>query len=78
MQNFLFQKLTEEKYDIKMEPEESAIKISTTTEPKVVVTVTLTSPIMRDTVEPTPGNVEYCKLKYLRVFLAIILCRNLH
>lgn len=45
---FLLQKVTEEKYDIKVAYEEAAIKIVTTTDPKVVVTITLTSPVMRE------------------------------
>lgn len=45
---FLLQKVTEEKYEIKVAFEEAAIKIITTTDPKVVVTITLTSPVMRE------------------------------
>ncbi|XP_020603163.1 zinc finger RNA-binding protein-like [Orbicella faveolata] len=41
-------KVTEEKYEIKVAYEEAAIKIVTTTDPKVVVTITLTSPVMRE------------------------------
>lgn len=45
---FLWQKVTEEKYEIKVVYEEAAMKITTTTDPKVVVTITLTSPVMRE------------------------------
>lgn len=38
----------EEKYDVKRCVEEAAIIVSTVTEPKITVTVTLTSPIMRE------------------------------
>ncbi|XP_078376532.1 zinc finger RNA-binding protein-like isoform X2 [Oculina patagonica] len=41
-------KVTEEKYEIKLAYEEAAIKIVTTTDPKVVVTITMTSPVMRE------------------------------
>lgn len=45
---FHWQKVTEEKYEIKLAYEEAAIKIVTTTDPKVVVTITMTSPVMRE------------------------------
>lgn len=53
----LLQKVTEEKYEVKIEIDSACIKIVTTTEPKVTVTVTLTSPVMRDTPEGDKGNV---------------------
>jgi hypothetical protein len=40
-----------------MAPEVSGLTLSTTAEPKVVVLVTLTSPIMRDSTDPVNGNV---------------------
>ncbi|XP_031553484.1 zinc finger RNA-binding protein-like [Actinia tenebrosa] len=46
------ERVTEEKYEIKTLPEECGLSVSTTTEPKVTVLVTLTSPIMRDSTEP--------------------------
>lgn len=41
-------KVTEEKYEVKTVPEEAALKIITPVDPKVVVTITLTSPVMRE------------------------------
>lgn len=52
----LWQKVTEEKYDIKVVFEEAAMKISTATDPKVVVTITLTSPVMREGDDAEPGS----------------------
>ncbi|CAH3034416.1 unnamed protein product [Pocillopora meandrina] len=49
-------KVTEEKYDLKVVPEEAAMKISTATDPKVVVTITLTSPVMREGEEAEHGT----------------------
>ncbi|XP_032239404.2 zinc finger RNA-binding protein isoform X2 [Nematostella vectensis] len=43
------EKVTEEKYEVKLNSEESTVTVCTTSEPKVTVTVTLTSPVMRDT-----------------------------
>ena len=48
--------MTEEKYDLKVVPEEAAMKISTATDPKVVVTITLTSPVMREGEEAEQGT----------------------
>ena len=53
---FVWQKVTEEKYEIKVAYEEAAIKIVTTTDPKVVVTITLTSPVMREGEEAENGR----------------------
>ena len=53
---FTWQKVTEEKYEIKVAYEEAAIKIVTTTDPKVVVTITLTSPVMREGEESEHGR----------------------
>lgn len=54
-----WQKVTEEKYEIKVAYEEAAIKIVTTTDPKVVVTITLTSPVMREGEEAEHGSCFY-------------------
>ena len=48
--------MTEEKYEVKTEVDNACIKIVTITEPKVTVTVTLTSPVMRDTPDGEKGN----------------------
>ena len=56
---FLRQKVTEEKYEIKLAYDEAAIKIITTTDPKVVVTITLTSPVMREGEEAEHGRCFY-------------------
>lgn len=52
----LSQKVTEDKYEVKIEVENACIKIITTTDPKVTVTVTLTSPVMRDSPEEEKGK----------------------
>lgn len=44
----LFQTVTEEKYDVKRCVEEAAIVVTNNIEPKVSCTITLTSPIMRE------------------------------
>jgi len=65
---FVWQKVTEEKYEIKVAYEEAAIKIVTTTDPKVVVTITLTSPVMREGEEAEHGrcfNVLLCNQRAL-------------
>lgn len=43
------QTVTEEKYDVKRCVEEAAIIVTNNTEPRVSCTITLTSPIMRET-----------------------------
>lgn len=40
--------MSEEKYELKVVYEEAALKVVTTADPKVVVTITLTSPVMRE------------------------------
>lgn len=52
--------MTEEKYEIKMVPENAGLTISTATEPKVVVTITLTSPVMREGPDTGNGNHTFC------------------
>ncbi|XP_049594992.1 spermatid perinuclear RNA-binding protein isoform X1 [Syngnathus scovelli] len=42
------EKLTEEKYEVTSSPPEAAIVVRTTTEPKLALKITLTSPAMRD------------------------------
>ena len=53
---FSLQKVTEEKYEVKTVPEEAALKIITPVDPKVVVTITLTSPVMREGDETEHGT----------------------
>jgi len=48
--------VTEEKYEIKRFPEEAAIIVAALGEPKTSVTVTLTSPVMRETNQPEGGE----------------------
>lgn len=40
--------MSEEKYEVKVVYEEAALKVVTTSDPTVVVTITLTSPVMRE------------------------------
>lgn len=46
-----FQTCTEEKYDVKRCVEEAAIVVTNSSEPHVSCTITLTSPIMRESAE---------------------------
>lgn len=50
------QTVTEEKYDVKRCVEEAAIIVTNNTEPRVSCTITLTSPIMR---ESSDGGISY-------------------
>ena len=61
--------MTEEKYDLKVVPEEAAMKISTATDPKVVVTITLTSPVMREGEEAEHGTCYNDLLHYHRALV---------
>ena len=47
--------MTEDKYDMKLSVEEAGFVVSSLTEPKMTMKVTLTSPVMRDTAADAAG-----------------------
>jgi hypothetical protein len=55
----LFQKVSDEKYDVVVDG--SLIKVTTSKEPPITVLITLTSPVMRDEVEAAQGNKMSCQ-----------------
>lgn len=50
------QTFSEDQYVVQAQPEEANIIISSSKEPKMQVTVCLTSPVMREEPEPAPGT----------------------
>lgn len=54
----LLQNASDEKYDIKICVEEAAIIVSCDKEPFTTCTITLTSPIMRETNIPEGGKIK--------------------
>lgn len=53
-----FQTVTEDKYDVRRCVEEAAIIVTSEVEPTASCTITLTSPIMRDTNLPEGGKFQ--------------------
>lgn len=68
---FTLQKVTEEKYEIKTVLEEAALKIITPVDPKVVVTITLTSPVMREGEEAEHGTCLMSFHSIMGLFISI-------
>ena len=59
-----WQKLTEEKYEVTSSVPEAAILVCSTTEPKLTLKVTLTSPAMREEADSDPSGSTHTHTKH--------------
>lgn len=70
---YFFQMVTPEKYEVKGSIQEAAIILTSCTEPKMQVTITLTSPVIREENGRDGGLETHHSLSHCTYFLVFLL-----